>query len=301
MELKTLATFRAAAATLSFTQTAAALGYVQSSVTAQIQQLERELGVPLFDRIGNRLALTDAGQRLLGYADRLLTLADEARAAVSTTAPVGTLSISAPETIVTYLLPSILAKFRQQHPTVCVRYVPTPIGELKRRVLEGQLDAAFLLEEPVSPGTLNVAPLRPEPLALIAAPAHPLAKKRRVQARDLAGEAVLLTETGCTYRNKFERALHAAHAHPGSLAQEFSSIEAIKRYAAAGLGIAALPSVAVEAEKKAKTLAILAWDGPQLTVHTQLVWSATRWTSPALSAFIETVKTRPWESPAKRS
>ncbi|EAQ76829.1 LysR family transcriptional regulator [Blastopirellula marina] len=301
MELKTLATFRAAAATLSFTQTAAALGYVQSSVTAQVQQLERELGVPLFDRIGNRLALTEAGQRLVGYADRLLALADEARAAVSTTAPVGTLSISGPETIVSYLLPSILAKFRQQHPAVWVRCVPSPIGELKRRVLDGQLDAAFVLEEPVVPGSLNVAPLRPEPLALIAAPSHPLVKKRRVQARDLAGEPILFTETGCTYRNKFEQALHAAHAHPGQKAQEFSSVEAIKRYVAAGLGIAALPSVAVEAERKSRTLAVLAWDGPQLTVHTQLVWSATRWTSPALSAFVETVMACPWQASAKNS
>ena len=83
MDLRTLETFRVAAHTLSFTQAAAALGYVQSSVTAQIKTLEGSLGVPLFDRMGNRLQLTAPGKRLLVYAERLLALAQEARAAVA--------------------------------------------------------------------------------------------------------------------------------------------------------------------------------------------------------------------------
>lgn len=294
MELKTLSTFRTAAATLSFTQTAAALGYVQSSVTAQIQQLEKELGVPLFDRYGNRLALTDAGHRLVGYAERLLTLAEEAKAAAGAQMPLGVLSISGPETIISYLLPMILARFHQNHPAVRVRFVPVPFCDLKRRVLDGQIDAAFTIEESLAAGTLSVARLQPEPLALIAAPSHPLATRRRVTTQDLAGEPVLFTETGCAYRNKFEHALIAAGAHPGPLAQEFSSIETIKKYVAAGLGVAALPRIAVEAERRSGVLAVLAWANPAMQVHTQMVWSATRWTSPALAAFIETVRAKPW-------
>jgi DNA-binding transcriptional LysR family regulator len=296
MELKMVATFRAAAATLSFTQAAAALGYVQSSVTAQIQQLERELGVPLFDRVGNRLALTDAGRIFAGYAERLLSLAEEAKAAAGRDAPGGTLSISGPETVVSYLLPAVLARFRKAHGAVRVRYVPVPFCDLKRRVLEGNLDAAFVLEERLAAGTLSVAHLRAEPLALIAAADHALARKRRVTAGDLAGEPVLFTETGCAYRNKFERALIAAGAHPGPLSQEFSSIEAIKKYVAAGLGVAALPRIAVEAERRAGALAVLAWADPAMEVHTQMVWSAMRWMSPALKAFVETVKAQPWET-----
>jgi DNA-binding transcriptional LysR family regulator len=74
VDLRQLKTFRVVAATLSITQSAAALGYAQSSVTAQIQGLEANLGVPLFDRLGKRLVLTEAGERLLRYADRLLAL-----------------------------------------------------------------------------------------------------------------------------------------------------------------------------------------------------------------------------------
>src|SRR5688572_33360569 len=98
VELRQLETFRAVATGLSFTRAAAALGYAQSSVTAQIQALEAELGARLFDRLGRRIALTDAGERLLEYADRLLTLAAEARAAlVDGAEPAGTLTVGAPE------------------------------------------------------------------------------------------------------------------------------------------------------------------------------------------------------------
>lgn len=296
MELRTLATFRTAAATLSFTQTAAALGYVQSSVTAQIQQLERELGVALFDRFGNRLALTEAGRRLLAYADRLLMLADEARAAVGQEVPAGTLTFSGPESVVSHILPSILTRYRAAHPTVRVRFTPTPYCDIKRRVHDGQLDVGFVLEEPVSPGTLSVAHLRPVPLATIAAPTHPLAARKRVTAADLAGEQVLFTEVGCPYRNKFEHALIAAGAHPGPLGQDFTSVDAIKKCVAAGLGVAALPRMVVEQELRSGALAALAWVDETIIVHTQMIWSATRWMSPALEAFIEVVRSKPWEA-----
>src|SRR2546421_3651462 len=105
MDLRQLNTFRLVATTLSFTRAAAALSYAQSSVTAQIQSLEDELGVQLFDRLGRRVALTDAGLRLLRYADRLLDLAEEARAAVADGGdPLGSLCISAPETLCIYRL-----------------------------------------------------------------------------------------------------------------------------------------------------------------------------------------------------
>src|SRR5438046_264194 len=111
MELRQLETFRVVATQLSFTRAAATLDYAQSSVTAQIQSLELELGVRLFDRLGRRVALTDAGERLLEYAERLLSLADEARAALADGAePAGTLTIGAPETVMTYRLPSVLRR-----------------------------------------------------------------------------------------------------------------------------------------------------------------------------------------------
>jgi DNA-binding transcriptional LysR family regulator len=103
MDFRQLMTFRLLATTLNFRQAAAALNYAQSTVSAQIQMLEEELGVSLFDRLGKRVIITDAGQRLVPYAEKLLVLAEETRTAVTGNGePVGSLTISAPETLCTY-------------------------------------------------------------------------------------------------------------------------------------------------------------------------------------------------------
>ncbi len=285
MDLHTLQTFRVAARTLSFTQAAAALGYAQSSVTAQMKSLEESLGVPLFDRLGNRLQLTEPGERLRGYVDRLLALADEAKAAVRGDGPRGTLAFTAPETVCTYLLPPLLKQFTETFPAVQLRFVPLPVREFKRALMDGAIDLAFILEETFTRGSLCLEHLRDEPLAVVAQPSHPLVGKARVTARDLIGEAVLLTELGCSYRNRFERSLIQAGAHPKSR-MEFQSIEAIKRCVEAGLGIAALPRVAIADEVAAGRLAELAWKDLDLGVTTQLAWSEGRWRSPALDAFV---------------
>src|SRR5690349_21719254 len=141
MELRQLITFRVLARTLNFTRTASELGYVQSSVTAQIQALEAELGVPLFDRLGKRVSLTDGGRQLLEYAERILALADEARAAVSADAtPRGTLSIGAPETLCTYRLPAILHAFRDRYPQVQILFRANPVATLRQCVSTGVID-----------------------------------------------------------------------------------------------------------------------------------------------------------------
>ena len=289
MDLRTLKTFRVAAHTLSFTQAAVALNYAQSSVTAQIKSLEESVGVPLFDRIGNRLRLTEPGDRLRGYADRLLALAEEARAAVHRGGPSGTLTLTAPETVCTYVLPPILRAFQARCPEVEVRFVPLPVREFKRSLLEGSLDLAFILEESFAPGALHVETLRQEPVVVIVGPRHRLRLRRSLRAGDLVGEAIFFTELGCSYRNRFERALIRAGAHP-RVRMEFQSVEAIKRCVASGLGVAALPAVAVSREIEEGELVAVKWEDGSLDVATQLAWSGTRWIPPALEAFVQTAR-----------
>src|SRR5215472_2311176 len=119
MELRQLSMFKMLATTLSFTRTASALGYVQSNITTQIQALEEELGTPLVDRLGKQIALTDAGQRFLPYAEQILTLVEEGRMIVAGTGePMGTLTMSAPESLCTYRLPQLLSAFQSRYPQV---------------------------------------------------------------------------------------------------------------------------------------------------------------------------------------
>jgi DNA-binding transcriptional LysR family regulator len=271
MELRLLVTFEKVATVLSFTRAAAELSYAQSSVTSQIRALESSLGVELFDRLGGRIRLTEAGERLLPYARQIIELAEEARAAVTEPEePSGTLTVGTMESLTSYRLPPLLEYFHHRHPKVRLA-LRTTIGDETRQALrQGTYDVGFLMEEQtVHPG-LESAVLAVEPLALVAAPGHALAGGGPVATAELTGESLLATEPGCAYRDLFERELTALK--PVAF-MEFGTIEATKRAAAAGLGIALLPEVTVAAELAEGSLVRLGWE-PSFTLRTQLAWRA---------------------------
>lgn len=303
MELRHLQTFRAVAGASSFTRAAADLGYVQSAVTAHVQALERELGVKLFDRLGRRIVLTAAGKELLPYAHRMSDLSAEAREIVSGGGePAGDVAVSASETLCAHRLPGVVRELGQRHPRVRLRFLPTATGalddDLVRAIGEGEVEVAFVLEEELEPGEngahdsrvprhLAVERLSKEPLAVVTAPEHPLSKARSVTPRDLDGMPVLFTERGCAYRRVFERALSASGVR-AEAAAEFTSSEAVKRCAEAGMGVAVLAKVSVAAELEAGTLTALQWEGPRLRVGTYMARHRERWISPALRAVMDT-------------
>jgi DNA-binding transcriptional LysR family regulator len=287
MDLKQLNTFRAVATARNFTRAAEELHYAQSTVTAQIQAIEKELGIRLFERLGKRVALTDAGERLLKYTERLLALTDEARVAVSGNGePHGVLTIGAAETLCTYRLPALLQRFCGRYPGVQVIIQPATRRELRQTLLEGRADVSFLLEEPVSAADLVVLPLIREPLCVIAAPDHPLTHAHAVAPADMEGQSLLLTEPGCSYREQFERALADAGVRAAATVS-FSNIEALKQCVMAGMGIGVLLRVAVATEIARGRLAALEVAGPSLSVFTQVAWHRDKWLSPALRAFLK--------------
>ncbi len=290
MELRQLATFRMIAHTLSFSRAAVALNYVQSSVTAQIQALEEELGVQLFDRLGKRVALTDAGKRLLGYAEKLLELSEEARSAVrAQEEPSGTVIFSAPESLCTYHLPIVLRSFRDRFPRARLILRPYPCEKVRRCVTDGDVDFAFTVDEPIRSTALVAEPLIRERLVLLAAPDHPLACLPIVRSADLQDERFLLTEQTCTYRHMFERALHEAGID-AITDLEFTNVEAIKQCTMAGMGIASLPAFTVATELQDGRLVALTWEGHEFEVVVQLLWHKEKWLSPAMQAFIDIVR-----------
>ncbi|MFF5786206.1 LysR family transcriptional regulator [Streptomyces sp. NPDC012693] len=268
MELRLLATFEKVAAVLSFTRAAADLGYAQSSVTGQIRSLESSLGVELFERLGSRIRLTEAGERLLPYARRMGELAEEARAAVASAGePSGTIAVGTMESLTSYRLPPLLEYFHHRYPAVRLTLRPTLGDETRRALRQGTYDVGFLMEPDTEHEGLESEVLAPEPLVLVAGPGHPLVGRTGLTAADLAGAQLVGTEPGCPYRDLFEAELRE-WAPPF---MEFGTIEATKRGVAAGLGVALLPRVAVAAELAAGTLVRLDWEAP-FTLFTQLAW-----------------------------
>lgn len=286
MELRHLATFRAVATGLSFTRAATQLGYVQSAVTSHVKALEDELGVRLFDRLGRRVVLTQAGSEMLAYADKILQLTDEAATVVrAADEPAGPVTVSAPEVLCTYRLPAVIRQLHEEHPKVQLLFRANPTGaldtNLQRALATGEIDVAFVLEDDIASTTaLLVEPLTSEPLVVVAAPEHPLARASCVEPVDLDGVPVLLTDKGCGYRRVFERALNGAGAR-AAIAGEFTSGETVKRCVEAGTGIGVLAAISVAAELATGRLAALPWNGPALTLTSYLVAHKQRWISPA--------------------
>ncbi|GCE28107.1 LysR family transcriptional regulator [Dictyobacter alpinus] len=295
MELRQLATFRQLARTLNFTRTATALNYVQSNVTAQIQALEEELGVRLFDRLGRRVALTEVGERLLRYAEQILDLSEEMYEVASTQEdPRGTLVVSAHEPLCTYLVPRLFYHLHNRYPHVNLQFRPAAAAEISRQVNEGTLDIAIILEQSVHSAKLVVQPLFPEPLCVIAAPWHPLVGIEQIKPVEMENETILLTEGRCSYRSLFEHSLARAGVQP-AVVIEVTNAEAVKQCVMVGMGISVLPQMAVRAEVDQGKIAVLPWELQDAQLFVQMIWHKEKWLSPAMQALIAAVEQVEWQ------
>lgn len=290
MEIRHLVIFRELVRHMNFTRAAASLNYAQSNVTTQIRALEESLGTPLFERFGRKVELTEAGRRLLPYAEQILQLVDDARTEVMGADGVaGALMVGAAETVLAHRLPPVVQAFRERYPQVELRFQPSACDQLCDRVNQGEFHVAFVLEAPKRPSHLRVEPLVSEPLVLVVHPAHRWAAGPGITLDELATEALLLTDAGCSYRSVLEQAMRQAAVQPEQVVQ-FSSLEAIRQCALMGVGAAFLPQVAVEAELDQGRLAAVPLDGPDLSVTTHVAWRRDRERSPALAAFLQVTR-----------
>lgn len=288
LEIKQLITFKTASENLNFTQTAKILKFAQSSVTAQIKSLETELDTKLFERLGKRLYLTEAGRQFKNYAEKMIALSEEARLVTSgVKEPSGTLIIGAQESQCTYRLPPILKEFKIQFPNVKLVFKPAHSDELaKEQLLKGNLDIAFIMDV-VKPGdSLNMEALIQDEMKLVASPGHPLANKAEVFTKDLEEETFLLTEKGCSYRTILEDTLREANVFPANKF-EFVSIEAIKQCVIAELGIAILPAMVVGRDIEEGRMKEIKWEQSTPPFFTQIAWHKDKEMTIPLQSFIE--------------
>ncbi|MDT3424752.1 DNA-binding transcriptional LysR family regulator [Paenibacillus forsythiae] len=209
MESRHLFTFLVVVEAGSFTRAAQKLDYAQSSITAQIQALESELGQPLFDRIGKKITLTDAGRRLLPYAQEISKMHAMAEDALRSPSGIGgSLKIGAPESLAAFRLPGIIREYRERFPQVEMILKPGFCWDLRGMIRSGEVDLAFLLQPESEDRELHAETLVQEEMALVAPVNHRLAHRALVEPLDLKEETILHTETGCSYRLLFEQHLN---------------------------------------------------------------------------------------------
>jgi DNA-binding transcriptional LysR family regulator len=236
MDLDDLHIFRCVVREGGVTRAAGRLHRVPSNVTTRVKQLEERLGVALFRRLGRGLVLTDAGRALLGHAERLLQMAEQAERELRSGAVRGVLRLGSLESAAGVRLPPVLAVFHARYPDVSVELQTGTTGALLRRLERFEVEAAFV-SEPFEAGGLSSVPAFEEELVLITARGAPALRR----AAELGGRTLVAFPHGCSYRRRLVEWLAAGGASPGRVL-ELGSYHAIVACVAAGAGVAIVPA-----------------------------------------------------------
>jgi DNA-binding transcriptional LysR family regulator len=250
-----LNTFRAVCRTRSITRAAAELGYSQSAVTSQVKGLESILHASLFERRRDGVRLTSFGERFLPYAERILTLADEARTALHNNgALTGSLRVAAGESATTYRLPALVEAFHHRHPEVRLELRIFREGQALGALERDEVDVC-LLAAVTKPKDVQIKDLGADEVVLVAASDHPLCQQGLVAKADLADCRFLIAQPDCLYARILANEIGAST----DTALQFGTLEGVKKALAAGLGVALLPKVAVTDLVHAGEAEILPW------------------------------------------
>ncbi|OCT17068.1 LysR family transcriptional regulator [Paenibacillus pectinilyticus] len=284
MDLTYFRTFREVARQKSFTRAAEELGYAQSSITMQIQKLEREYGVPLFERYGRQLRLTPPGESLLVLTLQMLEIFDQSKEMIANQVS-GTLTIGTINSLAAYYLPPFLHALKQLYPGLNIQLFPDSETAILTKVKEGDYDIGLLLDQYPADPSLACTRVREEQLVLIAPQNHPLTRQANVHVTDLGNTEFIVTEEGCIYRGKFEKLLKD-NAVALQIGFELGNLETIKHCVMSGLGIALLPRITVASELEMGKLVQLPFAHKQLTMDLQLVLHPKKWMSQPLQAFM---------------
>lgn len=238
----------------SFKRAADSLYVSQPAVSLQVQNLEKQLNVPLFDRGGRRAQLTEAGHLLLNYGEKIISLCQETCRAIEDLQNLqgGTLIVGASQTTGTYLIPRMIGLFRQKYPDVAVQLQVHSTRRTSWAVANGQVDLAIIGGEVPAElqEILTVVPYADDELALILPVFNPLAQEKTIQKEDLYKLSFITLDSQSTIRKVIDKVLTRYEIDPKRLKieMELNSIEAIKNAVQSGLGAAFVSTTAIEKE-----------------------------------------------------
>ncbi|MBP2704932.1 LysR family transcriptional regulator [Microbispora sp. RL4-1S] len=273
MELRQLEYFVAVAEERNFTRAAERVHISQSGVSAQIRQLERELGAELFDRSGRTVRLTVAGKAALEHARAVLAAATAVGQAVGEVTDLirGRLTVGMVTGCTITPLFDALAAFHRAHPGVEISLLESDSDRLVERVREGTTDLALIGTAAGIPEGLEGLTIVSERLVAAVPPAHPLAGRDRVVLRDLEDHPVVCMPAGTGIRTVFDQACAARDVRP-AVALEASAADAIADLAARGLAVAVLSESL--AERHRDRLVARTIDDVETPALLALVWRA---------------------------
>ena len=289
MDLDYLTTFLEIAKQGSFSRAGQKLFRSQPAVSAQIRQLEEEYGQKLFDRVGKSMKLTAAGEVLLGYAGRLITLKNDSLRAVAdqSSAPRGTLAVGANEATCLYVLPDVFAEFHRRFPSVQISVYRNFSRKVVEKVEDGAVDVG-IVTLPVKSPSLRTHPIFRDRLMLMVSPSNPLAKHKTVTPAEIADQPLIIPKTGFTRQllDKLFRPYRAQLRIP----MELPSVGMIKRFVAAGLGVSLISASFARDEVRAGKVKLIEITDVDLWRELGLIYRRDRTLPRSAAAFVSMVR-----------
>lgn len=286
LTLRQLKVFESVARNLGFSRAAEELHLTQPAVSLQIKQLEDSIGLPLFEQIGKKIYLTDAGRELDHYSRAISRQLADMEVALDELKGVerGKLNISVVSTA-NYFIPGLLAKFCQRHSGVTVSLNVSNRETVLKHMVDNITDLAIMGQPPDSLDIVT-EPFMKNPLVVIAPPDHPLCKVRKIPVKRLARETFLVRESGSGTRNAMER-FFAEHQISINRGMETDTGEAIKQAIQAGMGLGIMSLHIAELELETKRLRVLDVQGFPIVREWHVVYRKNKRLSSVAKAFRE--------------
>lgn len=296
LTLRQLRTFKTVAELSSFSAAAQRLKLSQPSVSYQVKELEEALGVPLLDRLGKRVQLTEAGILLHGYVRQMLGVLDEATIAIEELRGIqrGSLRVGASTTVGIYLLPAALGAFKKLHPGLVISLEIGSRARVQEQVLRNELDLAVVgpaLKDP----DLAIVPFMSDELVVVAPAGHPLAGRRNLGLKDLSDQPFVMREAASGSRWSLEKAARKAGAKL-MVAMELGSNGAIKHAVESGLGLAVLSRYACSLELSSGRLVELDVRGFPIRRDWHIVHLRRRKLPASVTSFVDFLRDPSWLS-----
>ncbi|WP_418452495.1 LysR family transcriptional regulator [Candidatus Ventrimonas sp.] len=287
MEFREISTFLQVAQYQSFSKAARHLGYSQAAVTIQIKQLEQELGVHLFDRIGKQISLTHQGQVFYQYAVSIRNDLEQAKNAVSDPSTLsGKLCLGTIESICASIFPDLLAEYHRLHPEVTISIVTDSPGVLLDRMNENTIDIVYLLDRRIYNNRWCKTLEEPEENIFVASPDHELAlAKRELELDEVLRFPFFLTEKDASYRHMLEQYLASINRSVKPFL-EIGSTEFIIHMLLKNTGISFLPKFTVQRELQQKQLTALNVRGFQMQTWRQIFYHKDKWVTREMQEFL---------------
>lgn len=288
MDLDQLHTFLEIVRLKSFSKAAQTCFRTQPAISAQVRQLEQEIGTALFERLGTRISLTPAGRIFADYAEQILDLRRRSQDAINELerTPRGELLIAANESTCIYVLPGVFAQFKLEFPNVQLQVDRSYGSRVMEAVLENQADFGFA-QLPIDDKKLQVLKIHTDEVKMIVPPDHPLAGKKTVVCRDILGNPLLLPKSGTT-RNRLNAWLEPVEDMV-QISMELDSTEMIKRFVMAKLGISFLAASNCEEEIRTGRLATVSLSPEPMVRRLALIYRKDKALSKAALGFIQVI------------